>query len=104
MVDSLSADWFSGEHIPLMKAHVRSSIYADMIAERIQNHLAAAAGEGMIGTPKETAQFMNLLNNHAAQAKMIKTTATAMRLCQSAVYDREKIRTRDSAVSRVWED
>jgi hypothetical protein len=99
-LNSVPAEKYGPEHIPLIKHHIRTAVYADQMAYRVQHHLAQADKEGVMFTSKEQAQFTNMVNTHLGLGKSLKMTTTSLAI---APYER-KDRTQNTPTAEVWED
>jgi hypothetical protein len=90
-VESLEAEWFRPETLPLLAQYCRHVVASNVIAARIDELLAQEPDEE---TPKalyyQNVALAELYRMQALETTKIMALATKMRLAQQSTYDKSK--------------
>ena len=93
-VNSLQADWFRGETLPLLTQYCRHVVEARFLTERL------AEMRGNADTFDDRL-YAGLLRSRATETGAITTLATKLRITPQSTYDKKKVK--KSAEQKPWE-
>lgn len=104
-VNSLAADWFRPEQLPLLAQYCRHVVAANVLAEEIEATQSALAHPELERGTRARAliaqEYTALLAAQRNESAAIVQLATKMRISHQATYDKSK--TKPAVGKRPWE-
>lgn len=111
IVDSLPADWFSDETLPLLAQYCRHIISSRRVAAMVANLDRAVTAEIEGGETSEAAAVLGsvkaldrLFKMQERESRCLASLATKMRISQQSTYDKSKTKGDRTPARRPWED
>jgi hypothetical protein len=90
VVDSMPADWFRPEQLPLLVQYCRHNVAADRIALMIEEGERRMLSSEPADFDLDIVSLDRLLKMQERESRAIATLATKMRLSQQSTYDKSK--------------
>lgn len=97
VVNSLPADWFPPETLPLLVQYCRHTVQSNRLEQMIESYESGETGEFEVET------YDRLLKMRQRESAVIMSLSTKMRLSQSSIHTARKGKGKQALISKPWQ-